>query len=412
MARKIELTKAEADAVSKVTTLLDQHGRIECAFNDPMVADVVEQLTKSKVKSYLVHEHSTVIAVDALTQTIRICFVNGSGSAKAQPAQSQAAQGAAPKATAPAPSTGWRPHRYVPPPFHQRVKDLLKAEHGVNLWFVGPTGSGKTHYVHYLGEELGRKIYQVNCRRDMDSASFLGDRTLVPDQETGQSVVRFQPGPVVEAMLEGVDDKGNEVGPPAILFVDEAAACPPHVAIALNRLLENRGNHRVVALDADGGREVKSHSGFRVICAANVLGRGLTSLSDAEYSAQSDALDISTIDRFAAVFRFGYDRRAERMILMDKVGDDALSAKILKFRDAIRDHCKNGRVRTPFSTRLLVDFADLYAAWQDLPAALYHGVICKVLPEEMSAYAEQAMAIFAVDVRQQCEDPKNYDYMA
>ena len=303
-------------------------------------------------------------------------------------------------------------HTYRPPVMIKDIIDVLADEASHVVWFKGATGSGKTVAAHYIANALGRKMFQMNCHYGMSPESFVGERTIVIDEKTGQNCIKYQEGVVVKAMQEGLDADGNEVGKPALLFIDEAGAMPPQIAILLNRLLESDDPRRTMTLEHDSGRVIRSHSGFRIILAANTCGRGANSMADAMYTAQTDALDISLLNRVAAVFRFGYDRKVEQSIVREKTGDDMVTVKILKFRDAIREAIKAGRLSTPFSTRHLVKISDMYRIFRDIPKAIYLSVMEQLLPTEMALYNETIIAHFGKDqdvVRKFTAD--NVDYM-
>jgi hypothetical protein len=225
-----------------------------------------------------------------------------------------------------------------------------------------------------------------------------------------QNVISFQKGIVEQAMVEGLDDKGNEVGAPGILFITEAASMPAHVAIGINRLLESDDARRTFVIDADGGRVVRGHSGLRIVLAANTIGRGATGMESSAYTAQTDALDISLLNRIAVCFRMGYDRDVERRILMEKVGDDKVASEIIKFRDAIRSHIKQGKLSSPFSTAHIVHIADMFRVFGDIGKAIYYVLFEFLLPEEKVTYNEQAMAIFGRDLMVSFQQ-RNVDYM-
>lgn len=289
-------------------------------------------------------------------------------------------------------------HTYIPPPIADDLIKVLTDDASLVSWLSGPTGSGKSTLVKYICGKLGRKLYQINCRGDMGSEIFFGEKTVVVDKDSKQNMIVFMKGLVEQSMVEGLDADGNEVGPAAILFVDEAASMPPHVAIGINRLLESDDPRRTLVIAEDGGRVVRSHSKYRVILAANTVGRGATSSEDAVYTAQSDALDISLLNRVAATFRMGYHRGIEKQILTEKIGDDKVVALILKYRDAIRGYVKQGKITTPFSTRRLIDIANLYRIFGDVGKATYIAIFEHLLPEERSVYNETALANFGTDL--------------
>jgi len=288
------------------------------------------------------------------------------------------------------------------------VIDALTDEASHVLWFQGPTGTGKSMLARYVAEELGMVLYQVNCHADIGAESLFGEQTVTVDPDSGQNRVTYQDGPVVRAMQQGLDSEGNEVGEPGLLFIDEAGAIPPQVAIALNRLLEGDECRRKVTLELDGGREVCSHSRFRIILAANTAGRGAMDLSEAVYTAQSDALDLSLLNRVSMTFRFGYDRNVEQHIAMEKIGDDKVVMRLMKFRDAIRDNIRSGRLSSPFSTRAIVNLCDAYRIYGNFQQALHYTVLGQLLPEERTVYQEIAVAQLGIEPIDELHD---MDYM-
>jgi len=268
-------------------------------------------------------------------------------------------------------------------------------------FLAGPTQCGKSTLVRYVAAETGRRLFQINCRGDMGSELFFGEKTVVVDEASKQNKIVFQKGLIEQAMVEGLDADGNEVGKPGILFIDEIPACPAHVAHGLNRLFESDDTRRTLVLAEDGGRVVRSHSGFRIMVAGNTVGRGATDMSAASYTAQHDALDISLLNRIAVFFRMGYDRGVEKRILIEKVGDDKVAKSVLTFRDAIRQALKEGKLSSPFSTAHIVHIADMYRVFGSLGKALYYVVMEYVLPEERAFYNEQAVAMLGVDLLKQ-----------
>lgn len=244
---------------------------------------------------------------------------------------------------------------YYPPPVIEDIISVLKSDKTVNLWLYGPTQSGKTTAVRYIGYKLGRKIEPINCRGDMDSHHFFGHNTIV----NGNIV--FQKGAVERSMTEGLDDKGNVIGEPGILFIDEAAAMPSEIGIGLNNTLETGNNVRTLTLPEDGNRVVKSHPGWRVMLAGNNNGTGASSMASQMYSAQQCSLDASQIQRISMTVRFGYDRRAEERIVRIGCNDDnEIVTLFLQYKQGIRDALKRGELITPFSTKRVIDIFDLY----------------------------------------------------
>lgn len=308
-------------------------------------------------------------------------------------------------------STVLAKEKYYPPFFHSDVVSIIQAPKQHNIWFWGPTGCGKTKYVEHLGESLGRKVYRINCKNDMSSESFFGGKTIVESENVDGTVMVFKDGMVPTAMREGLDDKGEVVGPPAILYIDESAAMPAHIAIGLNRLLEPCEGGAEISLEEDGGRVVKAHPQFRIICSANTAGRGAVGDNDGIYTAQGDALDESLINRMTASFRFGYNRTAEHSILTRLIRNKKIVDKIEKFRDSVRAGIKNGDLSIPFSTRHIIDIAECYNIWKgDIKKALYYTVIENLPEDEKECYNEFGRVVFNEDIANYMNS-SDMDYM-
>ena len=406
------MEKSEIDRVTErvIALLRKKGGKVSAAYTDESVSDLIGTLRKGEMRQILVRNHSIVVSFDSEKQVINLISGDRKNLKKASvlpKRQEQETEEEAPFAINRA------HHTFIPPPFSDSIKKVLTDVKPMSVWLWGPTGSGKTVFVQWLARELNRKLFRTNCREDMDSATLLGEKTIDFHQsETGNvaSVIRFQVGQVIQAMTEGLNEKGEEVGQPAILYVDEAAAISPQIGILLNRLLESDTPQRTIVLETDGGREVKSHSGFRVIFSANTQGRGANTVAESGYTAQLQALDISLLNRMV-YFRFGYNKQAEKRILQEKIGNDRIVEQVIKFRDTIRDNIRQGVLSTPFSTRHLVTIGDLYRVLGSIDEAIYRAVFEAVLPDELAKYNEAAHLHFGVDLLAEFSDKAIFDYM-
>ena len=396
--------------IEGVEKILGGSDRVEVDMNDQNVAEIVGDIHKAKVRLGLSQKG---IVVDfpqggGTVLTIRKVTAGPAASEPVKPPVVSEKKAMEPKSR---PAVKRSQHSYVPPALAKDIVSVLTDTASHVIWLAGPTQCGKSTLARYVGRELGRKVFQINCRGDMGSELFFGEKTVVVDEATKQNHIVFQKGLVEQAMTEGLDAQGNEVGEPGILFIDEAAAMPAHVAIGINRLLESDDPRRTITLAEDGGRVVRSHSGFRIMLAANTTGRGATGLESAAYTAQMDALDISLLNRVAVCFRFGYDKNVEKHILTEKIGDDRVSKMVLKFRDAIRQHIREGKLTSPFSTAHIVHIADMYRIFGDLGKAIYLAVFEFVLPEERPVYNEQANLVLGKDLMKEYSTPEDIDYM-
>jgi len=392
-------------ASNKIAEILGDKDSIEFDINDPLLDDVNKDIHKARVRLALT-QRGIVLEFDKALNRVKLSRIDAAKGTTTDDIPERVNQKGKPK-----PKPKRYEHTYYPPAIAKDMLDILVDDGSHILWLTGPTQCGKSVLVRYLAGELNMVTHQINCRGDMGSDSFFGEKTVRIDEETGQNFVEFERGIVPTAMVEGLDDDGNEVGPAGLLFVDEAAALMPHVAIALNRMMESDDPRRTLVIDQDGaGTVVRSHSKFRIVFAANNVGRGATDLNTAAYTAQHDALDISLLNRVTAAFRMGYDRRIERKILQEKIGDDVVTGKVIRFRDAIRDHIRAGKLSSPFSTQHLVGISDLYRIFGDLAKAIYYSTFEFLLPGEKAVYNETVTALIGTDVLAEFED-EYIDYM-
>jgi len=391
-------------AVEIVEGILGTSSRIEVDLNDPSMEEIRGEINKSRVRLTLSGK-GIIAEMPKSGSTVIFSRLNSMGARQAD-GKPVVENKAAPKSR---PSPKRHQHTYVPPAMSKDIMDALLDDASHVLWFKGPTGTGKTVLAQYLAHELGMELFQINCHSGMDDTSFFGEKTVEIDEATGQNHVVFEEGVAVKAMRAGLDEDGNEVGKAGLLFIDEAGAMPMG-SIVLNRLLESDDPRRTITLEHQSGRVIRSHSKFRIILSANNGGRGATTMAEAMHTAQMDALDISLIDRIFGSFKFGYNKLVEKHIAMEKLGDDRIVSQLLKFRDAIRDQIRAGKLSTPFSTRSIIQIADAYRIYGDLAKSVYYTTFEFLLPEEMPVYNEISVAQGLGDILKKMIDP-DIDYM-
>jgi hypothetical protein len=396
------------ETLTKIEEMLNGAPRIELELMDPRLDLMRDDLRKAPIRLELSRASIAIDFPSSGSTKIVIRKVNAAGGGAMPNPVSKTEQ----KTTVPtaAPKAKKSQHSYVVPKIAGDIISVLTDEASHVIWITGPTQCGKDRVVHYCGRELNRKVFQINCRGDMGSEVFFGEKTITVDPVTKQNVISFQKGLVEQALIEGLDENGKEVGQPGILFITEAAAMPAHIAIGINRLLESDDARRIFMIDQDGGRLVRGHSKMRIVLAANTIGRGNTGLESSAYSAQTDALDISLINRISVCFKMGYDKKVEKHILAEKIGDDMIASKLLLFRDAIRSYIKQGKLSSPFSTAHIVHIADMYRVFGDVEKAIYYVLFEFLLPEEKAKYNEQVVAQFGHDLLSRFVD-KDVDYM-
>ena len=106
------------------------------------------------------------------------------------------------------------------------------AQADLPVLLKGPTGCGKTRFVSYMAEKLGRKLYTVACHDDLSAADLIGRYLL----KGGETV--WVDGPLTRAVREG-----------AICYLDEVVEARKDVTVVLHPLTDDR---RILPLDRTG----------------------------------------------------------------------------------------------------------------------------------------------------------------
>lgn len=181
--------------------------------------------------------------------------------------------------------------------FHEEFGKILKVvKRRVPLMLVGPAGSGKNHTLEQVAEALGLDFYFTNAvTQEYKLTGFIDANGTY--QET-QFYHAFKDG--------------------GLFFLDEMDASVPEVLVLLNAAIANG------YFDFPTGR-INAHENFRIVSAANTVGRG----ASMEYTGRSQ-LDAATLDRFA-IIDFGYDPQVEYAL----AADDDLYNFIIDLREII-----------------------------------------------------------------------------
>ncbi|MBE2252472.1 MAG: CbbQ/NirQ/NorQ/GpvN family protein [Myxococcus sp.] len=204
--------------------------------------------------------------------------------------------------------------------FAQRLPVLLK----------GPTGCGKTRFVEFMAERLGRPLITVACNDETSAADLLG-RWLVRGGDTV-----WQDGPATRAVKQG-----------AVLYLDELAEAREDVVVLLHPLTDHR---RRLFLDRND-EVLQAPEGFMVVASFNPgYRRGLKELKP------------STRQRFVSM-QFGYPPDdVEVEVLHGETGLDAKQARrLVAWANKVRGQDALALAET-VSTRLLVMAARLMVA--------------------------------------------------
>jgi nitric oxide reductase NorQ protein len=201
----------------------------------------------------------------------------------------------------------------------------------------GPTGCGKTRFVRYMAEQLGRPLLTVACQEDLAAADLTGRFLL----EGGQTV--WRDGPLTRAVRQG-----------AICYLDEVVEARADVMTVLHPLTDDR---RVLPLDRTG-EELVAPDPFLVVISYNP-----------GYQSVSKELKESTRQRFVSLV-FDYPAPGvEAEIVIAETGCSAeIAQTLVKLGQGSRNLRAHG-LGEGASTRLLVYAASLVVAGLSLKEA-------------------------------------------
>jgi len=213
-------------------------------------------------------------------------------------------------------------------------KEIEIAEHAhasqLPLLLKGPTGCGKTRFVEFIAEKLGRELITVSCNEDTSATDLLG-RHLLIDGST-----QWVDGPVTRAARTG-----------AILYLDEIAEARADAIVVIHSLTDHR---RELFLDRTG-EHLKAPDDFMLIVSYNP-----------GYQRSLRELKPSTRQRFLGI-TFGYPgEENETTIVATESGCDSSTAKkLVKLGNKIRNLTELSLMES-VSTRLMIAAGKLIAS--------------------------------------------------
>ncbi len=201
--------------------------------------------------------------------------------------------------------------------YHNQLPVLLK----------GPTGCGKTRFIHYMAWRLQRPLITVACHDDLTASDLVG-RYLVVDDET-----KWIDGPLARAVNAG-----------AICYLDEVVEARKDTSVVIHPLCDDR---RVLPIEKLGELRLVPPE-FCLVVSYNP-----------GYQSVLKDLKQSTRQRFVA-FEFDYPAAAkEQAIVAAETGVDATVARQLIRLGEMTRNLKGSGLDEGASTRLLVNAGKL-----------------------------------------------------
>lgn len=195
-------------------------------------------------------------------------------------------------------------------PTHPQFANLARtaacrdfAGQHLNVFLVGPTGTGKSFACRQLAQLLGLPFYfQSQASEGFDLVGY----------ERVNGVLKVTP--FVEAFRNG-----------GVCLLDECDRYDPKASVALNAALANGE----IALDS--GEVVKRHKDFICVASGNTFGFGGSS----DFTA-AEKMDLSTISRFQVRLAWGVDPATENAIAAARADNANVAAGWLVEVRAVR----------------------------------------------------------------------------
>lgn len=220
--------------------------------------------------------------------------------------------------------------REIPGTVHKVTPAVIKAlEAGVNVWLVGPAGTGKSTIGVKVSEALGLDFSAVSLSPTTPMSSIWGYMDAEGRYVETEVYRRYKDG--------------------GLLMFDEMDNGHPSILASVNMLLSN--GHCAFPCGM-----VSKHESFRFIGTANTFGMG----PDRQYVGRSQ-LDAATLDRFATI-DVPVDEQLEDSVSLSVGADEVLTRKLITYVRALRASAEAKNVQAIFSPRASIDGARLLAA--------------------------------------------------
>ncbi len=196
------------------------------------------------------------------------------------------------------------------------------AANGLPVMIKGPTGCGKTRFVEYMAERLGRKVYTIACHDDLTASDLVG-RHLI-----GAEGTFWQDGPLTRAVREG-----------GICYLDEVVEARKDTTVVLHPLSDHR---RILPVERTG-ELLHAHPDFMLVISYNP-----------GYQNLMKGLKPSTRQRFVGL-SFNYpDADREVLIVCQESGAEKNVAQQLVALGNDLRRMKDHDLEEAASTRLLI----------------------------------------------------------
>ncbi|WP_233835601.1 AAA family ATPase [Paraburkholderia sp. ZP32-5] len=245
------------------------------------------------------------------------------------------------------------------PRFNDIVEDIVENR---RVMLIGHTGAGKTSLIEQVAARSRHGVLRSNMNGQTTVGDFVGFWTV----KGGETL--WVDGVLPTAMREGL-----------WLIVDEIDFAEPSILAALTAVLEPHGR---LVLKEKGNEIVAPHPAFRLFATANAVG----AMSQFRHLYQgANLMNEAFLDRWR-VYLLDYLTPAEETDVLMRTLAPHMTHALAATLAAIAADCRAAFARedlaSAFSTRRLLDWAELMLRTGDPERAASPAIYAKVSPED------------------------------
>jgi len=210
---------------------------------------------------------------------------------------------------------------------------MVALEEGHNVLIIGPTGTGKTHIIRKIGEELELPVLEVSFTLGTDVTDIIG-RYELKEEET-----KWIYGPLPLSMRYGT-----------LFYADEINMARPDIVSRLHPCLDDR---RALTLSEHEEELIKAHHRYRFIGAMNPVELGY---------AGTRPLSPALKRRFEQIIYINYPKKETEMQIIktrSKLKDESILDKLIDVANQARRAHEEGILATPATPANLIAWATL-----------------------------------------------------
>jgi cobaltochelatase CobS len=243
--------------------------------------------------------------------------------------------------------------------FNDIVADIVENK---RVMLIGHTGAGKTSLIEQVAARAQHGVVRANMNGQTTVGDFVGFWTV----KGGETL--WVDGVLPTAMREGL-----------WLIVDEIDFAEPPILAALTAVLEPHGH---LTLKEKGNEVVAPHPAFRLFATANAVG----AMSQFRHLYQgANLMNEAFLDRWR-VYLLDYLSPAEETDVLVRTLAPHMTQTLAATLAAIAADCRAAFARedlsSAFSTRRLLDWAELMLRTGDPERAAGPAIYAKVSPED------------------------------